>query len=556
LNNSLQNAKDLWGALQYWWDTDYDITIKGKIVDVQGLPIQNAIVVIGNTSTLSAADGHFEIADWSGTKMEVRKAGYQSKRLNVDEKSSYVIMLDKFLKKEERIATGKKIDSIRKGTFKELASFGYINLTTIDSTRMLNGSIVFDAYDKDVEIRRALRTFPGHPNITRDMICNKMNGADIPPPPVKKVEMIKYTPPKLVDDGENQVKLNYTASAMGATYNYAVSPTAVAFLRFTPGTFTTNFSATSNNESSNGAIEVKQISSNKPFIKSLKETDSTKRYEKYLVLRKGFLHTPSFYLEVAHFFFQQNQKELGLLVLSNIADMNLEDHELYKMLGYELKMQGEYKEAVNVFKKVLQWRPQEPQSYRDYGLALADAGQYQNAVDTLYAAITKNYDSDLSSNYNGIEEVMVTEINNIITLQKNINTDKIEGSLVSEIPVDVRVVLNWNMNDTDMDLWVIDPREEKCFYSNKVTKIGGRISDDFISGYGPEQFMLKKATKGTYKVMLHYYGDGVQKIAGGSTVMAEIYTNYGRPNQERKLITMQMEKDEDRGGILVGEFRF
>jgi Ca-activated chloride channel homolog len=311
-----------------------------------------------------------------------------------------------------------------------------------------------------------------------------------------------------------------------------------------------------NFDKSKATIDIKEISSNKPFIKTLKETAIAQRYEKYLELRKAFLHTPSFYFEVAKFFFQQNEKATGLKILSNVADLNLEDHELYKMLGYQLKIQGEYTEEVNVFKKVLDWRPQEPQSYRDYGLALADAGKYQNAIDTMYSALTRNYDGELMTSYQGIEEIITTEINNIIDLQKAVNASKIDAALKQSLPVDVRVVLNWNMADTDIDLWVIDPRDEKCFYSHQLTKIGGRISKDFTQGYGPEQFMLKNAVRGKYKVMLHYYGDRVQKIAGGSTVMAEIYTNYGKPDQQRKLIALQMDKGEDKEGILVGEFVF
>ena len=30
------------------------------------------------------------------------------------------------------------------------------------------------------------------------------------------------------------------------------------------------------------------------------------------------------------------------------------------------------------------------------------------------------------------------------------------------MPVDLRIVMNWNMNNTDIDLWVTDPNEEKC----------------------------------------------------------------------------------------------
>ena len=76
-----------------------------------------------------------------------------------------------------------------------------------------------------------------------------------------------------------------------------------------------------------------------------------------------------------------------------------------------------------------------------------------------------------------------------------------------------------------------------------------------MSGYGPEQFLLKKAVKGKYKIEVHYYGDESVKIAGQTTLMAEIFTNYGRPNQQRKIITLQLDKEE-KEGVYVGEFVF
>jgi len=136
-----------------------------------------------------------------------------------------------------------------------------------------------------------------------------------------------------------------------------------------------------------------------------------------------------------------------------------------------------------------------------------------------------------------------------------LDLSKISKQLIKKMPVDVRVVLNWNMNDTDIDLWVIDPNGEKCYYDNQLTAIGGRISNDFTRGYGPEHFMLKRALKGKYKVMINYFGDTQQKIAGATTVMAEIFTNYGRSSEQRKMITLQMQKEEN-GEVLVGEFSF
>jgi uncharacterized protein YfaP (DUF2135 family) len=44
-----------------------------------------------------------------------------------------------------------------------------------------------------------------------------------------------------------------------------------------------------------------------------------------------------------------------------------------------------------------------------------------------------------------------------------------------------------------MDLWVIEPTGEKCYYSHPSTKIGGRLSKDLTGGYGPEEYMVKNA---------------------------------------------------------------
>ena len=120
------------------------------------------------------------------------------------------------------------------------------------------------------------------------------------------------------------------------------------------------------------------------------------------------------------------------------------------------------------------------------------------------------------------------------------------------MPADVRVVMNWNMNNTDIDLWVTDPNGEKCFYSHSTTEIGGRISEDFTEGFGPEQFMLKKGIKGKYKIQIDYYSDTQATLAGQTTIMAEIYLHYGTAKEERKIVTLQMQKDKE-GEVFIGE---
>ena len=87
---------------------------------------------------------------------------------------------------------------------------------------------------------------------------------------------------------------------------------------------------------------------------------------------------------------------------------------------------------------------------------------------------------------------------------KKIKTSKYDKRLLGKYPMDIRITLSWNTNDSDMDLWVIDPQGEKCNYSNRETEIGGRMSNDFREGYGPEEFCLKKAIEGEYKIQVNY----------------------------------------------------
>jgi hypothetical protein len=305
------------------------------------------------------------------------------------------------------------------------------------------------------------------------------------------------------------------------------------------------------------SINVKQWTPDRTYLQALAKEKAGNRYKAYLIIRKDYLYTPTFYYDVANFFFREQDTLTGLQILTNMAEIDLENHELYKLLGFKLREAGAYEEAVTVFRKVLQWRPQEPHSYRDYGLALADAGRYQQALDTLYTALKRNYSESIAGMYEGIEEIIVTEINQLISLhKKKLDLSAIDPKLIHAMPTDIRVVLNWNKSDTDMDLWVTDPNKETCYYSHKETLIGGRISDDFTDGYGPEQFLLKKAIKGKYQVKVNYYGDQQIKLSGPTTVLAEIFTHYADGRQERKLITLQMEKKGEQEGILVGEFEF
>ncbi len=283
---------------------------------------------------------------------------------------------------------------------------------------------------------------------------------------------------------------------------------------------------------------------------SLKNIDEKEYYTTYLRLRRHNSMNAAFYAEAADIFMEKGQKENGLRILSNLAELKMENQRLLRILGRRLLRYGWNDEAVYIFREVLAIREEEPQSMRDLGLALAEAGKYQEAVDTLYAMTLRKWDSRFPE----IENIALNEMNNVIAKAGNkVQTDAIDKRLLYKQPLDLRIVLDWDADNCDIDLWVIDPKGEKCFYSNPNTKIGGKLSRDLTGGYGPEEFTLKNAIPGTYSIQVNYYGDRQQSIAGPTTINVQICTDYGKPTEKKKDISMRMKSTQE--VVDVGEIK-
>jgi Ca-activated chloride channel family protein len=310
-----------------------------------------------------------------------------------------------------------------------------------------------------------------------------------------------------------------------------------------------------------GRMSVIDVKSSAEYMKLFDEAKNAETiYQIYLKNRKEYENLPQYYFDISQLLFKNNDKKLGLKVLSSIADLDIENEELYKLLAYKLKQAEVFDKELFVTQKVLEWRPFDPQSYRDYALALEDNKQYQGALDNLYKVLTQSYTQELADRDNGIEETIIMEINQLIANYRNkLDLKKISPKIIADLPVNIRVVINWNKDDTDIDLWVTDPNNERCYYSHPATEIGGRLSNDFTRGFGPEQFLLKKAIKGKYKIQTNFFGERQVGIAGPTAIMAEVYINYATGKQERKIVVFQNQKDNERGsedGILIGEFEF
>ncbi|HFK2920251.1 TPA: VIT domain-containing protein [Stenotrophomonas maltophilia] len=285
------------------------------------------------------------------------------------------------------------------------------------------------------------------------------------------------------------------------------------------------------------------------IARRLRQGPASQLYDRYLAERDAHADSSAFFLDVADLLLEQGQRELALRVLSNLAEMDLDNCHLLRVLGYRLMQADAPALAVPVFEQVLAMGQEEPQSFRDLGLALAAAGKPQQALGPLYQVVVRPWDS----RFDGIALIALDELTNLVARSTpRLDTRSIDPRLLQAMPLDLRVVLSWDADNSDMDLWVTDPNGERAYYGNRLTYQGGQMSQDFTGGYGPEQFSLRNAKPGRYKVEANYFGSRQQLVTGATTLMLRLTTHWGTPKQKDQSVTLRLKDRAET--VLVGEF--
>lgn len=291
--------------------------------------------------------------------------------------------------------------------------------------------------------------------------------------------------------------------------------------------------------SSAPGITLKPWTPDTPYLKSLRAAGDG-AWAAYGKLRAEYGNSSAFFLDCADFFLDERKdRKAALQVLSNVAEMDLGSPQLLRILAHRLDQMDETALAAEIFRDVLRLRPEEPQSYRDLALVLAKRSEYAEAIALLEKVVLGNWDGRFPE----LEVLALGELNEIseeCRAKTGRTHHTLPADLVASLPCDLRVTLTWDADACDMDLWVIEPTGEKAFYGHRATTSGGRFGCDFTQGYGPEEFLVKKAVSGKFQIKIDYYGNRQQTLAGATTVQIRIYKNWGRPNQEKIEVTRRL----------------
>ena len=251
--------------------------------------------------------------------------------------------------------------------------------------------------------------------------------------------------------------------------------------------------------------------------------------------------------------FEKHGAADGLRTLSSLVEQNPGDPVLTRDVAFSAIEWGLAGQAYPLLKRTALMRPYEPQSYLAMAQCLAGLGHADLAM--IYYEITLN--ARWHQRYKDVHQIAGVEY---LRLLRRVNQGKLSshvpeyaaariGSLAKQTPIraaDLVITMMWNTDRTDVDLHVVEPTGEECYYDHPQTRIGGRITRDVTEGYGPEMYTLANAKHGNYKILANYFGTDANRTNVRSKVYITVYENFGRERERvtKKTITLSNGKEK------------
>ena len=65
------------------------------------------------------------------------------------------------------------------------------------------------------------------------------------------------------------------------------------------------------------------------------------------------------------------------------------------------------------------------------------------------------------------------------------------------------------------------------------------------SDYGPAEYLVRKALKGRYEIGVIYADTSGRTLLGPTTARATISTDFGRPAERSRQVTVRLENEDD-----------
>jgi hypothetical protein len=228
----------------------------------------------------------------------------------------------------------------------------------------------------------------------------------------------------------------------------------------------------------------------------------------------------------------------ALKALSSLVEESPGDAVLARDVGMSAMAWGLPAQAFHLFRRVGEARPFEPPTYRAEAMSLVRLGKVDLAIATFEAALAGHW----AGRFGDFHQIVAVEYRELLrrVIAGELTTSVPDfarerfAAVSAQVPVksaDLVVMITWNTDGTDVDLHVVEPSGEECYYSHRNTASGGQLTQDVTQGYGPEMYVLPSAPAGRYQIRAHYFASDRNRASARTKVQALIFEDFGTPKQ-------------------------
>ena len=240
------------------------------------------------------------------------------------------------------------------------------------------------------------------------------------------------------------------------------------------------------------------------------------------------------YMNEAEQRFADGLRSAAARALSSIVENDSANGVSLRLVAYRLYTWGFTGLSAELFTEVLRRRPYEPQSYRD--LAYVSRDERPELAVLLYEIAARGrWDERFQQITVLVDEEYSLYIRQLERRNHVLSSRLAERAQELNLPnhsQDLRVILSWNTDNVDIDLWVTDPQGFKCFYAAPDNGRGGVLLDDIVQGFGPERFAQSRADEGEYRIQAHYYGNNGNRLEAETFIHVTVIKYAGTAQEE------------------------
>ena len=291
----------------------------------------------------------------------------------------------------------------------------------------------------------------------------------------------------------------------------------------------------------NGTITVETLINELPQVMAYNR-DPANFDRSFRAFERSVGNVPAFYFDSADWLWSRNRRDEAVQTLLSALELPDSDSQTVSIVAARLQRWGKLDLAIQLRERQVMLEPNRPQAKRLLALALAQRAKvggenakadYGRAIELLVAVALSEQPRD----WEGIDVISLREANALLPHYRALGgTIDLDPRLISNLTADIRVIIDWTVDDVDIDLWIDEPNGERAIYSHPTTAIGGRLSNDMTNGFGPEEYWLRNAPNGAFEIRTNNYRSDRIDPNGRPRLHVRLIRDFGRPDEREESI--------------------